>query len=259
MYNCILYFKEIVIFMNIELLDMSRMTIVAKQFIKTGQFVSELSVSPKIESRLFRFAPRDGEAPFETESCEEWLRELSRRGADDCKLIMHDELDTFERLDRVNGIPCCIICFYGNKASSWNKLWTLNPTNQKWSVQFIEIPVDQMHDKPVFSDVSDNMATLLIRIRELARKLKLSEFSFKFSAALKALQADLVDANIIRPTNRRLFQAATEAYVFGGEGSWTDVAKFAAAGKGLSGEYELLTKELYKGIALSLMYAVNEW
>lgn len=246
--------------MNMELLDISRMTLLAKSYIKKGRFVPELASSDNIDRRLFRFAPtQEGGASFETESCEEWLAELSRRGAADCKLIMPDELDSWERLDRVNGIPCCIICFYEGRATSWNKLWSYNPTLNKWDVQLIEVPIAQMYEKPVFNDVSESMATLLERIRALAQKLRLSEFSFHFAAALKALQADFVSADIMDPANRRLFQAATEAYVFGGRGSWTDVAKSAAEGRGLTQEYEFLTKDLYRGIALSLMYAVNEW
>lgn len=250
--------KEIVINMNIELLDMSRMTIMAKHYIKNGQFAAALSRSSSIDHRLFRFAPEGDEAPFETESCEEWLAELSRRGAQDFKLIVPVKLDS-ERLDRVNGIRCGIICFYGDRATSWNKQWSYDPIKEKWNVQLIEFPVNEMHDKPVLEDVSESMVTLLERIRALAQKLQLSEFSFRFSAALKALQADLVEADIIQPAHRRLLQAAIEAYVFGGKGSWTDTAKFVAAGKGLTEEYEYLTKELYSGIALSIMYAVNEW
>ncbi len=246
--------------MNIELLDMSRLTLLAKNYIRNGQFASSLANSSSVDKRLFRFAPeRVGEVPYATESCEEWLEELKRRGATDFKLIMPDELDSFEKLDRVNGIPCCMIAFFEDRATSWNKLWSLNPTNGKWDVQMVEIPIAGMQEKPVFQDVSEGMATLLERIRALAQKLRLSEFSFRFAAALKALQADFVAADIIEPANRRLLQSATEAYVFGGRGSWTDTAKSAAAEKGLSQEYESLTKDLYRGIALSIMYAVNEW
>lgn len=246
--------------MNHELLDMCRMTILAKAFIKNGQFATQLATSGTVDRRLFRFAPVNGEGTaFDTASCEEWVNELSRRGATDFKLIIPDELDSFDKLERVNGVPCCIICFYGERATAWNKLWVYNPESQKWFVQLIESAIDQTHDKPVFSDVSENMVTLLERIRSLSRKLHLSEFSFRFTAALKILQNDLTEPSVPSPLKSRLFRAAAEAYVFGGRGSWTDVAKSAAADAGLSDEYTFLTRELYRGIALSLMYAVNEW
>ena len=246
--------------MNIELLDMSRMTILAKYYIRNGQVAFRLTESADIDARIFRFAPlREGETPTVVRTCEDWLKELSRRGADDCKLIVPTELDSFERLDRANAIRCCMICFYGDRASSWNKLWSYDPDKGKWSVQYVEIPVDKMHEKPVFNDVTDNMAELLVQIRDLSRRLRLSEFSFRFSAALKALQSDYIAADFTAPAGSRLMKAATEAYVFGGKDSWTDTAKFAAAGKGLSKEYEALTMDLYRGIALSVMYAVNEW
>lgn len=246
--------------MNIELLDMSRMTILAKSYVQKGQFAPSLASSASVDRRLFKFAPvQDGDAVCESESCEEWLKELARRGATDFKLIIPVELDSFERLDRANGIRCCIICFYRDRATSWNKLWLYDAAKDKWFVQYVEMPVDRMHEKPVFEDVSDNMTILLERIRDLSRRLQLSEFSFRFSAALKALQSDYIASENTSPVSRRLMQAATEAYVFGGNGSWTDTARFAAAGKGMFDEYELLTRDLYRGIALSIMYAVNEW
>ena len=246
--------------MNNELLDMSRMTILAKAYVKNGQYVPPLAASGIISHRLFRFAPEDGESrAYAAASCEEWVKELSHRGATDFKLIVPDELDSFDKLDRANGIPCCIICFYGNRATVWNKLWVYEPESQKWFVQLIESTIEKTHDKPVFNDVTENMVTLLERIRTLSRKLRLSEFSFRFSAALKVLQNDLTEPSVPSPLTSRLIHAASEAYVFGGRGSWTDTAKSAAEGAGLSDEYTFLTRELYRGIALSIMYAVNEW
>lgn len=246
--------------MNIELLDMSRMTILAKYYIRNGQFAPSLAESSDIEIRRFRFAPmKAGQAAMDVGSCEEWLRELSRRGADDFKLIIPLELDSLARLDRANGVQCCMICFYGERATSWNKLWTYDSVKNQWIVQYLEIPVEKTHEKPVFKDVTDNMTELLKRLRDLARTLRLSEFSFRFSAALKALQSDYVASEFTLPAGSRLMKAAAEAYVFGGKDSWTDSAKFIAAGKGMSDEYETLTRDLYQGIALSIMYAVNEW
>ena len=246
--------------MNMELLDMSRMTILTKYYIRNRQVATSLAESNDIELRHFRFAAlRPGEASVEAASCEEWLKELLRRGAEDCKLIVPLEVDSFEKLDRPNGIRCCMICFYSDRATSWNKLWTYDPIKEKWIVQYIEIPVKGTHEKPFFDDVSDSMATLLAQLRDLARQLKLNEFSFRFATALKALQADYIASEFTAPVGSRLMKAATEAYVFGGQNPWTEAAKFAAAGKGLSEEYEALTRELYRGIALSVMYAVNEW
>ena len=246
--------------MNIELLDMCRLTILAKSYVKNGKFVSQLAASATVDRRLFQFASEEKDGTVcETTTCEEWLAELSHRGATDFKLIMPDELDSFEKLDRANGLPCCIICFYGNRATVWNKLWIYDPSTGKWHVRLTESTIDRTHEKPVFHDVTENMTALLERIRQLSRTLRLSEFSFRFTAALKALQTDLVEPSVLAPAQHRLFRAASEAYVFGGKGSWTDTAKTAAEGKDLADEYVFLTKELYRGIALSVMYAVNEW
>ena len=244
--------------MNIELLDMTRLTILARHFIRTGEWASSLARNTSVDRRRFRLlADRDG-APFETGAAREWLAELSRRGASDFKLIVPDELDSYERLNRVNGIRCCIICFYDDRATSFNRLWTLNPVSGKFDVQLVEFPIDRMHEKPVFHDVSENMTTLLERLRALAADLRLSEFSFRFTAALNVLRGKPEGADVIRPVNSRLLHAASEAYVFGGKGSWTDVARRAAEDAGRREEFEFLTRELYRGIALSVMYAANE-
>ena len=246
--------------MNIELHDMSRLTILAKAFLKNGAYPASLTKSADVGKRLFRFSPEyDGGDAYEVCSCEEWLDELSRRGATDFKLIVPQEIDGFDRLGRANGLPCCIICFYGGRATAWNRLWSYDGAMGKWYAQLIEFRIAKAHEKPVLSDPTEDMINLLGRIRELSRRLHLSEFSFRFSAALKALQTDLPHASTLAPLNYRLFRAATEAYVFGGRGSWTDTARIAASDKGLSDEYGFLTGELYKGIALCLMYAVNEW
>lgn len=250
--------------MNGELINMIQLALTAKHYIQTGEFEKSLTQSEQVEGYDFRFARQEfgAKAPaLQVNSCAEWVAELKKRGAQDCKFIMADEVDDLSRLSRPNGIQCCIICFYDGGVTSWNKRWLYHPATQKWHVQFIEIVCENApENKPQFSDVSQDMVTLLERLRALSQKLALSDFSFQFHVAQKSLQANFVSADkMMQPAHRRLLTAAIDAYVFDGENSWLEKGRAAAEEKGLTEEYNELTKSLYRGIALSCMYAANEW
>lgn len=249
--------------MNGELMNMIQMTLTAKYYIRSGEINDALVSNSKIGNMLFKFAEQDfgAKAPAaETSSKLDWCKMLVERGAEDVKLMVVDEVDNFDKLALANGIPCFMLCFYDGGVTAWYKKWSFNKDTNLWDIEFTEnICHNTPSGKPEFYDMTQPFVTLLERIRGLAQKLGLGEFAFKFSAALGALRADFAGNGMLAPANHRLLGAAIEAYVFGGEGSWNDKAKFAAAGKGLAEEYEELTKDLYRGIALACMYAVNEW
>lgn len=249
--------------MNGELMNMIQLTLSAKYYIRKGENNEALTNNSSISKMSFSFAQLDfgSNAPAaEVESKEEWLKKLAERGAEDIKLIVVDKVDDFDKLVFTNAMPCFMLCFYDGGVTSWNKKWTFNSETGTWEVLYTEnICRNAPPGKPEFEDVSQPMVTLLERIRALAQKLGLGEFSMQFAAALGSLQANFMGGDMMAPANRRLLQAAIQAYVFGSDGSWNDKAKFAAAGKGLAEEYQNLTNDLYKGIALSCMYAVNEW
>lgn len=249
--------------MNGELMNMIQLTLSAKYYIRTGKNEKSLNSGNQIGNMTFVFAQQDfgkkAEAA-EAASRDEWLKMLAERGAEDVKLIVIDEIDDIDKLAFANAMPCFMFCFYDGGITRWNKRWIFNNDSKKWDILFTEsVCRDTPPGKPEFSDVSQPMATLLERLRALAQKLGLSEFSMKFEAAQGALQANFVNGDMMSPANHRLLQAAVEAYVFGGMGSWNDNAKAVAEKKGLSKEYNNLTNDLYRGIALSCMYAVNEW
>ncbi len=250
--------------MNGELINMIQLTLMAKHYIRTGNFEKSLAKSEQVEGYDFHFAEQDfgSKAPSaQANSCEEWVEMLENRGAQDFKFIMADEVDDFAKLLRPNGIQCCIICFYDGGVTSWNRRWLYNPNTQKWHIQFVEVIVhDAPEEKPRFKDMSQDMVTLLERLRAFSQKLGLSDFAFQFHVAQKSLQANFVSADkMMQPVQRRLLAAAIDAYVFDGENSWLEKGKAAAEEKGMLEEYNQLTQYLFRGIALSCMYAANEW
>ena len=59
--------------------------------------------------------------------------------------------------------------------------------------------------------------------------------------------------------NRDLFEAASNADVFGSMGSWNDGPAAKAAAEGKLEEYNKLSDMLFNQIALAVMYAINQW
>lgn len=250
--------------MNGELMNLLNLTLAAKQYLRTGEIRESLVVSEWIEGYDFNFAERTSEKELpaaRVETVEGWLKELKDRGATDVKLMADDHVEDESVLLSLNGTPCCLICFYDDGVTVWNKRYFYNLVSKKCHAGMTErvLPAPPQ-DKPSFKDVSQDMAALLERLRVLAQKLELSQFAFRFHAAQKKLQANFVEADgAMRPVHRRLLAAAAEAYVFDGEEPWTAVGREAAEKKGLLEPYESLTKDLYRGIVLSCLYAANEW
>ena len=65
--------------------------------------------------------------------------------------------------------------------------------------------------------------------------------------------------NFLPDKNARLYVSSMTANVFGGMGSWNDGIECYAYEKGLTDEYDKLSKELSEQIELATMYALNEW
>lgn len=248
--------------MNGELMNMAQLTLAAEHYLKTGSFPRQLTESKQITGYEFQFAPLGEEEAKATADCEEWARELKARGVSTVKLLIGDEVDDFRKLALPNALPCVIFCFHeDDSVTAWSRLWQLNPFNGTWFVRYEEKVIENApSERPRFGDVSQDMVRVLERIRALAQKLELSDFAFQFRIAQKSLQANFVgDKGLMEPAHRRLLQAATEAFVFTpDENGWQEKGRAAAEQKGLLEEYQSLTKELYRGIALSIMYAVNE-
>lgn len=248
--------------MNGELMNMAQLTLAAAHFLKTGSFPKQLTESKHINGYEFQFASVNGQDAFATADCEEWARELKARGEEDVKLLIGDEVEDFRMLALPNALPCVMFCFHEDGGvTAWSRFWQLNPFNGTWFVRYEEKVIENApSERPRFGDVSQDMVRVLERIRALAQKLELSDFAFQFRVAQKSLQANFVgDKGLMEPAHRRLLQAATEAFVFSpDENGWQEKGRAAAEQKGMLEEYRSLTKELYRGIALSVMYAVNE-
>ncbi len=250
--------------MNGELMNMIQLSLTAKYYLKNKKIRSFFPDNAQQGRVSFNFAEISfGEHTSKAASVEgidRWVKALSNRRAEDIKLMVVDKTNDFDRLAYANGFPCFIFCFYDGGVTVWNKKWTKNENTGLWDVQLNETVCENPPaGKPEFYDVTGDYTTILTRMRDFSRKLGLGEFSLQFSAAINALNMNFAKAEYMPSANYKLINSVIQAYVFGEKGSWNDKAKFIAAGKGLAEEYLRLTGDLYKGLALACMYAVNEW
>ena len=85
-------------------------------------------------------------------------------------------------------------------------------------------------------------------MRRLSRSLRRRDAACRLEAILS-----------FRDITGIYFEAASNADVFGGMGSWNDGPAAKAATEGKLEEYNKLSDMLFNQIALAVMYAINQW
>jgi len=108
---------------------------------------------------------------------------------------------------------------------------------------------------------------VLLQIKDLAAKIDCENFANIFEFAIQSLDGknEGIDKEYglelpqIPSRNLNLFEAASQADVFGAMGSWNDSPPYMAQNKGLEEEYDILSDELLKNIRLAILYSINEW
>ena len=100
----------------------------------------------------------------------------------------------------------------------------------------------------------------------MADKIDFQNFANIFTEAYDMLDVKEVESyyhkkyfSLMPERNARLLCSAGISDVFGGMGSWDDGVPYCAYEKGLTDEYDKLSKELSEQIELATMYALNEW
>ena len=107
---------------------------------------------------------------------------------------------------------------------------------------------------------------ILIKIRDFSNEIGVKNFANIFNYAFELLDKkkyimnkEKFPLNFLPDKNARLYVSSMTANVFGGMGSWNDGVPYCAYEKGLTDEYDKLSKELSEQIELATMYALNEW
>ena len=232
----------------------------------------------------FNFMPaREGEKGETAEDVEAWYAKCVYNGMEDIKLLGPTSVDDRRVLGFVNTSQNVMLSFYPNEEiHMWIPQWTLDKTKKGWRIAFRETLLpNHPAGKPVYKDNSAEFKESLESIKNFAAELGMAGWAHVFERSLGMLAGGfdyVADDEQIReglkklgrpvPPRTRLklpdyyrdiFEAASNADVFGGMGSWNDSPAAIAKEAGREQEYNELSDKLYKNVALATMFAVNQW
>lgn len=146
----------------------------------------------------------------------------------------------------------------------WQSQWAVhdrNRTDQRiWAVQLTGSPLSQAWlPQPASSSARDDLRAALDGIRGFAEgDVDIADWAAWFTEALHLLDApepvipyhpDLAPEGL-PPESRQLLAAAVKSWVFGGMGSWNDIA-FSDTARGA--EYDQRTDDLYRSVLAALI------
>ena len=252
--------------MNGELYQICCIVVAAKTALKNK---SKIRFTPlKYENRIeFRCLAKDGKKrPYKAGNVESWFDYCLEKGITDFKFLAPYFVENRNILGFSNTTQSSIVCFYGKTVTYFSANWKFDRSINMWNIDYREQNWDNAPSyKPRFKNNSEEFKEALIRIKKLATDIDSDYFAGTFQKALDVLSGKNSIDNSGMPSpelseeNKRLFESAGIADVFGGMGSWNDEPPYAAHEKGLAKEYERLSNDLLKQIRLAIMYAINEW
>jgi hypothetical protein len=194
----------------------------------------------------------EGEGKYICFSIEEWIEMLHKKGMKQLRLIIPVEDNTdYNKAGFANGIRKGLFCEYDGFNTLWQSFWSFDNELKKWNIKIVETKVDWSSERYEYASNYESFLKVLIEIESLANKIDCEMFANCFRKAIDILQDKSIDVG------ERLRQAARNANVFGGMGSWNDSPPYLAHTKGLGEEYDKLTAELYRQIQFAVV-STNE-
>ena len=203
---------------------------------------------------------------YKAKSVEEWFDYCIDRGLQNIKFLIPLPIKDSDSLNFTNISQASIVCFFDNKLvtyftpkwEDYNNEWYIIYTEHEW-----EPPLKA---KPKFYDNTEDFRNILVKIRDFSNEIGVRNFANIFNYAFELLDEkkytmnkEKFPLNFLPDKNARLYVSSMTANVFGGMGSWNDDVPYYAYEKGLTDEYDKLSKELSEQIELATMYALNEW
>lgn len=158
------------------------------------------------------------------------------------------------------------ICYFKNNLVLYfTPKW--NATSGGWNIIYTAHKYENStNEKIKFYDNTEDFRNILIKIRDFSNEIGVKNFANIFNYAFELLDKkkyimnkEKFPLNFLPDKNARLYVSSMTANVFGGMGSWNDSVPYCAYEKGLTDEYDKLSKELSKQMELATMYALNEW
>lgn len=266
-----------------EVFHMCSMIASAKNALHTKTFIQYEPLGYELNT-VFRFLPeREGETGEIAEDVESWYAKCMYNGMEDVKLLVPIQVKDKKRLGFINTTGNIMLCFYpGEKLSVWLPHWASDKEKKGWNIMYQETRWDNHPEgKPQYQDNTQELKKVLQDISKFSeeigcpgwsevfrRSLKMLEGDFDYTADDERMLEELKKKGRILPPKRHLalpkpyidiFEAASNAEVFGGMGSWNDLPAGMAGEKSREADYNELSDRLYKEVMRSVMYAMNEW
>ena len=203
---------------------------------------------------------------YKAKNVEEWFEYCIDRGLQNTKFLIPTSVKDRSFLGFVNTSQASLVCFFENNLVTYFiPKWEY--FDNKWYITYTEHKCQNPpKKKPKFSDNSEDFKNTLRRIATFADKIDFQNFANIFTKAYDMLDGKEIENyfykkyfSLMPEKNVRLFASAGISDVFGGMGSWNDGVECYAYEKGLTDEYDKLSKELSEQMELATMYALNEW
>jgi hypothetical protein len=166
------------------------------------------------------------------------------------------------------GVPIAIQVDLPVGFELWYPLWKTGGQPQKpWFVEYRGLSFGYSHAAELMdlNDVKDRLRIAITLAEQFARRSEadLKNWAETFSSALRLLDSDnpivpyhsdMMPNSRYSKESRQILAASSQAYVFGGMGSWNDLGFDKPE---LQKEYEEVTKTLYQAIKMSILMASN--
>lgn len=241
--------------------------VAAQQALRTGApFMYE---APQYESStVFHFRSRSwlrGSKTYLVGNVSEWFGRCLTKGLSDVQYLTDTMPDNRDLLGFANASPNLLACFFRNgRVRLFGSCWLFDPQSRGWNVVYMEARKSGIFKRKLaWEDNTENFRQALVRIEAFARQIGCDDFAeifFRAQAVLDGEAAGGPEPSLALPEhNRRLFEAAGVADVFGGMGSWNDSPAGIAEEQGQKECYDKLSQELLQQIRSAVLYAVNEW
>ena len=254
--------------MNIEIVQICDITLAVKFALKTKAnikyfpFEYERNIEFLFSKNKIDFLEKN----YKAGNIEEWFDYCLNLGLEDIKLSMPIAVKDPSLLAFSNTSQAGLVCYFkDNVVTYFIPKWESGDNG--WNVIYREYKWDNSpKEKPQFEDNTEDFKNTLSRIATLADKIDFQNFANIFNYAFELLDEkkytmnkEKFPLNFLPDKNARLYVSSMTANVFGGMSSWNDGVPYCAYEKGLTDEYDKLSKELSEQMELATMYALNEW
>jgi len=168
------------------------------------------------------------------------------------------------------GTPIAIQTDFTDGYELWYPSWSTGGEPQKpWFIEYRGLKFQYSHvvEQMNFSDVKTRLGIAIQMAEQFARQAKvdLSFWSDHFSKASSLLNdekatipyhPDMLPVSGFSTEARQILAAASQAYVFGGMGSWNDLGFEEPAQQK---EYQEVTKTLFQAVKMATLLASNSF